>query len=676
MRLLVLLAAASLAVPCLHAQPGAAQPGAARPEAQSPTPVRARASVAREIAGPSRHVYTLALPAQTFVSGAVVQHTVDAVVEVFGPVGTRLASFDSPARGPEPFEFTATAAGPYRIEVTPFEGASGRYTFTLPTVEPVATTPERRVAQLFAAQNRPDAPAAVVLVARGDRILLERAFGSAEIAHRVPATTATRINIASASKQFTAFALARMAAEGRLSLDDSVRAFLPELPRFDGPPMTVRHLLTHTSGLREVLNLRLLDGWQGGDRLGPNAALAVARAQTAPQNAPGAEFNYNNTGYMLAALVAERVATQPFAEWMQANVFAPLGMTQTAIQTESGQVFPGAAQGYAYGETGLVAISAFDHAAGATGIVTTARDLSRWLDNLRTRRVGAAALDAITTRQRTTAGDTLGYGLGLFVGRDRGQRVIGHGGAENGSSSYVAYYPDLDARVVVLASIAGFPAEERARAVMDAYFAGRFVAETAPVAAAPGAVAFEPARFDGLAGAYALAPTFTLTFTRDEASGSSEPAKYFVQATGQPRFELFPSSDSTFFLTVVPASATFHRGPDGRAERLTWHQGGQNVPGARVAAYAPPVDSLAAFAGRYVSDEVGVVYTLAVDDSALVVRARRFAEPMRLTPTAPDRFASGGVLGELRFERGAGGAVTAFTLHAGRIRGVRFERTR
>ncbi len=316
-----------------------AAPVAVRAQPTAETPIRAgQAPVARTLSGEARHVFTLDVPARTFVSGAVVQETVDAVVEVMGPDGVRVASFDGPARGPETFTFTAATAGRYRIVVHAFEGATGRVTVAVDRAEPVATTPAGRADQAFAAVARPDVPATVVRLSQGGRVVYERAWGAADLALGVPATTETRVNIASVSKQFTAFALASLAADGRLSLGDSLRRWVPEMPVVtpaEGGPVTLRHLLTHTSGLREILNARLLTGWNLGDRLGEGAALALARRQPSPQNPPGAAFNYNNTGYMLAALAAERATATPFPEWMQAHVFAPLGMAHTSVVTET-----------------------------------------------------------------------------------------------------------------------------------------------------------------------------------------------------------------------------------------------------------------------------------------------------------------------------------------------------
>src|SRR5690606_14787827 len=203
------------------------------------------------------------------------------------------------------------AAGDYRIEVTPFERQSGRYALVVSRVEPVATTPEGKVDQLIAAFDRPDTPGGVVAVVRGGEVVYTRPFGVANLTHAVPFTAETRTNIGSTSKQFTAFAVVLLDQRGLVDLDADVRRYLPELPDF-GETVTLRHLLNHTSGYREFLNLLAIGGAQPEDAFDHDRIAELVIRQPALQNAPGAEWNYNNTGYALLAEVVSRVTETPF----------------------------------------------------------------------------------------------------------------------------------------------------------------------------------------------------------------------------------------------------------------------------------------------------------------------------------------------------------------------------
>jgi CubicO group peptidase (beta-lactamase class C family) len=239
-----------------------------------------------------------------------------------------MSRVDFSSRGPEPFQFESVAAGMYRIEVSPFERQTGRYTLTMRRVEPVATRPADRVDQIMAGFANPATPGAVVAVIRNGEVAFSRAYGAANLEHSIPFRVDTRTNIGSTSKQFTAFAIELLAQRGELSLDDDVREHLPELPDL-GKVVTIRHLLTHTSGYREFLNTLALSGRRldHGDWIERDEIVRMVQRQPELQNDPGAEWNYNNTGFALLARIVERKSGMDFADFLRENVFEPLGFT-------------------------------------------------------------------------------------------------------------------------------------------------------------------------------------------------------------------------------------------------------------------------------------------------------------------------------------------------------------
>ena len=656
---------------------------AAAPPLAAQTTLSVGAPVEARLAAGGADVYVLDLDANAFVAGRADQRSVDVVVTVSGPDGAEIATFDGPARGAEPFQFEGGAAGRYTIAVAPFEGEAGDYAIALARVEPVATTPAGRVDQRLARFEGDDRPGVLVAVVDGGEVVFQRAYGMANLTHGVPMTLDTRTNIGSTSKQFTAFALALLADRGALSLDDDVRAYLPELPDF-GETVTLRHLLTHTSGYREFLNLLYAAGRRidEGDYIDPAEVVRVVQRQPALQDAPGTVWNYNNTGYALAALVVERVTGQPFPEWMAENVFAPAGMTDTVVRASPSEIVPGSAQGYVADEDGgWREARDLGAAVGPGAVYTTVADLAQWMRNYDTAALGGrAVVDQMTTRYVLADGDTTDYGLGLIVDTVGGRRRVHHGGADSAHRSAFAVYPEIGAGVLVLTNapenVGGF-----ADRVAQTFFADRFL-DPAETAEAPdaggadpgGAVDFDDALFDDYAGRYALdvAPDFVLAFRRGDDGG------YLTQATGQPAFEIVPTSDSTFVLTAIEAGLTFHRDADGVVRSATLHQNGDNRAtklDAEPTDAAPP--DLGAFAGRYASDELEAAYTLSVVDGELVAALPRYPEPFPLRHTAGDTFTLpfGPARATIEFARDAAGAVTGFALDAGgRSRGIRFER--
>ena len=626
------------------------------------------------------HAFTVDLQANRFVMADVEQHSLDVVVTIKAPDGSTVSRVDFSSRGPEQFQFESKAAGAYRIELSPFERQTGRYTLTMRRVEPVATRPADRVDQIMAGFANAATPGAVVAVIRDGEIAFSRAYGAANLQHAVPFRVDTRTNIGSTSKQFTAFAIELLAQRGELSLDDDVREHLPELPDF-GKLVTIRHLLTHTSGYREFLNALALTGRRldHGDWIEREEIVRLVQRQPELQNDPGAEWNYNNTGFALLARIVERKSGMDFADFMRENVFEPLGMENTVVRAVPSQVIRNSAQGYVPGEGGVWAdASDLSGAMGAGGIYTTVGDLARWMRNFRRATVGGPSTFAdMTTRYVLTSGDTTDYGLGLFIDEYRGLRRVQHGGADVAHRSTLVYYPELDAGVVVLSNNATANVAQLADRVTDVFFADRLAPrDTEGEAVASGeafdAADFDAQDFDGLAGRYELAaaPGFILSFT-------TEDGEFFTQATGQPRFPIFPTSDSTFELRVVEASMTFHRGADGRADSLTLHQNGHHVA-RRVAgdAWSPDVAALREYTGRFYSPELETFYVFAIEDGGLVLRHNRLEEALKLTPGSErDRFAATFPLAEVEFTRGEDGSVQGIVVANGRTRGVRFWKT-
>ncbi|MEM8560563.1 MAG: serine hydrolase domain-containing protein, partial [Bacteroidota bacterium] len=407
--------------------------------------------------------FTIDLEAGQFVYGEADQRTVDVVIDVTGPDGASVERIDQSGRGPEPFTFTTDAAGTYTLTITPFEQQSGAFALTVLRAEPIATTPTGQLDQRMAPFDADDRPGAIVAVIRDGEVDLARTYGQANLAHGLPITRTTRFNIGSVSKQFAGVFFALMAEEGRLTLDDDVRTYLPELPDF-GTTVTLRHLLNHTSGYREVYGPLAMTGRTvGGDILDRQDAIDVVVRQPDLQFAPGSRHLYNSTAYVLLTTIAERITEQPYPDWMDAHVFGPLGMTQTTIEREAGDVIPNMARSYTTTERGTFREDFEAYAYyGATDVYTTVDDLAKWMQFLKTGdlgngRGGPGVIARMTEKSVLTNGDTLDYTLGLTVSEHLGLTRYSHGGATGGYRAFLAYYPEIDAGLVMMGNIGAVP---------------------------------------------------------------------------------------------------------------------------------------------------------------------------------------------------------------------------
>jgi CubicO group peptidase (beta-lactamase class C family) len=644
---------------------------AAAARGQEPMPLSRGQTLEAEIPTGAVRQYAIRSRAGQFVFGEVDQRTVDVVVTIYGPDGLELARFDGPARGPEPFQFRAAEAGTYRVEVAPFQQEAGRYAITLRRLEPLATSPEGQVDQLMAPYTGRDRPGGVVAVTRGGRIVFARGYGMANLEDGIPNTPATVYHMASVSKQFTAFAIAMLADQGKLGLDDDVRRYLPNVPDF-GRTITLRHLLTHTSGLRDQWELWGMAGGLMDDVIRQQDLLRLVERQRELNFDPGAEYLYSNTGFMLLSEVVAKVGGAPFPAWMQTNIFTPLGMTASQIYDDHERLVKGRAYSYQSGADGAKK-SVLSYAnMGATSLFTTAEDLARWLGNWHSGRVGGPrVLAMMQERGVLNRGDTLPYALGIGARYYRGLPILAHGGSDAGYRTALVYLPTPDAGVIVLGNTASLNAGNVSEQVMDAFFADVLAPKTVPppLAQPPaGTVVVAASLLRSYAGTFVLTPGSTVEFAVDGD-------RLFIQVAGQPRFPMTPLADTLFRVEVpgVDAVVEFVPGSSGPTIAGTIHQNGDH-PFRRLEPWSPGVADLAAFAGRYWSPELETSYTILEKDGQLVARHRRHGD-IPLSPREPDQFDGGQwFFGRVLFLRDSGGAVTGFRVTGGRVRNLLFER--
>ena len=623
--------------------------------------------------------YTIQADADEFVLGEVNQISIDVTIRVLDPDGAQIGRFGGLGRGHERFGGRIETAGTYTAELFFLgddEDATGSYEITLLRHEDIATDPKKLADQMMARFDGEHSPGAAVRVWRNGKTLYSKTYGMANLAYGIPFEPDTRTNIGSTSKQFTAFAIMLQADRGLLSLDDDIRTHIPELPEFD-ETIQVRHLITHTSGLREFLNLLRMTGRRldRGDWIDRSEIIEIVQRQPALQNVPGAEWNYNNTAYGLAAVIVERTSGQDYHVFMQENVFGPLGMTGTMVRPSIRHIVPNLSEGYTPGPDGYRQIGDLGGAVGAGGIYSTIGDLQTWVENYANPRIGTReSIDEMMTSFVLNGGVETGYGYGLFMDEQGGLKRVQHGGADVAHRSMLAYYPEINAGITTQSNHAQFNSNvafELAAAFFKDDMEAEEEGEGAVAEAEFDAGSYDPEAFDELVGRYALdaSPDFVLTFTREGDT-------LYVQATGQQRLEIVPTSDSTFRLLAVEASVTFTRGEEGEVEGAIMHQNGANQPATRLEGeapeeWAPTEEDLADYAGRFYSEELETFYTLSVEEGELVMHQRRLGE-VTLTAGEEDNFTGGNL--SFAFERDRNGEVIGFYLSNGRTRDVRFGR--
>jgi CubicO group peptidase (beta-lactamase class C family) len=504
-------------------------------------------------------------------------------------------------------------------------------------------------------------PGCAVGVSQKGKNAIEKAYGMADLEHGVPITPDTIFEAGSVSKQFTAAAILLLAREGKLSLDDPARKYIPELPDY-GAPLTIRHMLNHTSGLRDWGTVADIAGWPRGTRAHTHAhVLDIVSRQRALNFPSGTRYSYSNTGYNLAAIIVARVSGQPFAEFTRARIFAPLGMTRTSWRDDYTRIVKDRAIAYSDGPGGFTMAMPFENVHGNGGLLTTVGDLLTWTRNFSQPVVGDSAfVKEQVSPGRFNDGRQHAYALGLMIGAYRGVREVSHSGATAGYRAWLSEYPDRQLAVAVLCNVSSGAATQYAHAVADVYLGlPASTAATASTNDGQGSGTTSPApnhsALDALAGMYRRTDTgepITVSRSGDE-----------LRAGGGLR--LTARSDTRF---AAANGLTYDFSAD--ALTVTDVFGSRDVY-ARVRREELAPRPLAGYAGTFESDEAETSLVSAVDGDILVLK-RRPDTVIRLTPVYADAFR--GSIGFVRFQRDAAGRVVGFSITQDRVWEMRFQR--
>jgi CubicO group peptidase (beta-lactamase class C family) len=379
----------------------------------------------------------------------------------------------------------------------------------------------------------------------------------ADLEHDIRNTPATIFEAGSVSKQFTSAAIVLLAQQGKLSLSDDVRKYIPELPDY-GTPITIRHMMTHTSGLRDWGSVAGISGWPRGDRVHTHAHVVdILSRQRALNFNPGVQYSYSNSGYNLLAVIVDRVSGMSFAEFSTRYIFEPLGMNSTQWRDDYTRIVKGRSVAYAArGSNGFAQDMPFENVHGNGGLLTTVGDLLIWTQNLETGRLGGPGfLEIMHRRGVLNSGDTITYASGLMITRYSGIPEVSHTGSTAGYRAFLARYPEQKVAVAVLCNIGSVNPGGVGHQVADI-----FLADALPAA----------------------------------AEGAQTAARGRVGAAGA--------------------------GRAGRAGRGGGRGG--VAGGAGAAPYTPSAAELNALAGEYYSPDAEVTFNVVVEEGRLFIRRR------------------------------------------------------
>jgi CubicO group peptidase (beta-lactamase class C family) len=483
--------------------------------------------------------------------------------------------------------------------------------------------------------------------------VLSRAYGMADLEHDIPNTPSTIFEAGSVSKQFTSAAIVLLALEGKLSLDDDVRKYVPEVPDY-GKTITFRHLMTHTSGLRDWGSVAEISGWGRQNRTHRHAhVLDIVSRQSALNFEPGHEYSYSNTGYNLLAIVVSRVSGMQFAEFSKKRIFGPVGMTSTEWRDDYTRIVKGRSSAYSVRNADVSIMRPIEDVHGNGGLLTTVSDLLLWNRALAEGRLGGSEFVRLMHQQgRLNDGTEITYASGLVVDDFAGVPSVTHTGSTSGYRAFLGRYPEHDLSVAMLCNASNVPTSETGGKIARVYLGG--AAKTPPE---PREYMVPIEALEARVGVYRNA--------RTGIPVDVELHEGRLRVDG--RFELVPTGANELQAGAGGPRFVF----EGASVRM-FSEDGEEALFERVERFTPSAGELRAFAGRFYSSDAETELDASVVDSDLVLR-RRPDWSVTLAPKYEDAFDAPD-FGLVRFRRGPDGRVVELSLRQPRVYDLRFER--
>ncbi len=525
---------------------------------------------------------------------------------------------------------------------------------------------------VFERFDRTDSPGCALGVYQDGRIQYARGYGMASLEHGVALSPRSVLDVGSISKQFTAMAMLMLQKDGKLSIDDPIRKYIPEMPAY-ADRITLRRALSQTSGLRD---LYIMMGQTGRTFAGDTVdALRVITRSAEPNYEPGARYLYTNSGWILAAQMVYRLTGKTLAEFAEERIFAPLGMHDTRYHADVSTIIPNGAEGYAPRPGGgfRVARSTYDGAiVGAGAVHTSVEDFLRWLNNYDSATVGGRdIIETMTTPTKlndgspATSGATQAYAVGLSVGTVRGLRTISHGGSWAGYRGHFIRFPDQRFAVATFCNLTTSGPDSLARKVAGIYLGDRMQPDTDLAWRA--ALASAPKRDVPVASLRPLTGVWR-NVDRGEVRRTRLVGDTLFSVGGE-RTRMVPLEGGRF--RVGPGTEVRFEGDAAVPSRMLVRTAGDIVTYTRADTAALTPAKLAEYAGDYRSDEVEATHTWKVEKGQLIAYVNNRRQGV-LEPSYIDGFTRGGNV--IDVQRDARGRISGFVLEAGRVRHLRFTR--
>ena len=528
-----------------------------------------------------------------------------------------------------------------------------------------------KVDKLFAKWDKTDSPGCALGIIKDGKIIYKKGYGMANLEHGIPITPKSVFYIGSVSKQFVSMSIALLIKQEKLSLDDDIRKYLPEMPDY-GTPITVQNLIYHTSGLRDYLTLLGIAGIDFGTYHEDDVVELIAR-QKALNFSPGERYLYSNSGYFMLAVIVKRASGKSLRQFADENIFKPLEMKNSHFHDDYTMPIKNRASGYfpAGGGKYKNFISTFD-CVGSGGLFTSVEDLFLWDQNFYHHKVGGKDLiDLMHTKGKLNSGEELDYAFALVIGKYKGLKTVSHGGALGGYRSALIRFPEHNFSVICLSNLSSFNPIRLSRQVADIYLADKFIEEKAKPEAKPAEkvkfITLPKKKLQEKKGAY-IDPEDGAVIKLSLRGNT-----LILEMYGQ-RFSLAAISETEFKVLKAPVDTVIKFEKQKKGKPMLMHIFRDAEKSDTYESFKPAEPTpgqLKEYTGDYYSDELQVTFRLALKEGNLHFIHKNAAESP-LQPTLQDKFTVRGY--RINFIRDEEKKLTGFTLDAGRVKNLRFDK--
>lgn len=532
---------------------------------------------------------------------------------------------------------------------------------------------KQAIDSLFSEWNKPDVPGCALGIIKDGKLIYSKGYGIGDLEHDIPLTPTSVFYLGSVSKQFVTFSILLLEEQGKLDLDDNIQKYLPDFPEY-GAPLTIRHFIHHTSGVRDYLGLMYLKGRNYLDNTDVGEVYELIKRQKELNFSPGEKYLYSNSCYFMLAMIVEKAAGQSLRKFAQAHIFGPLGMKNSLFYDDNtdlikNRVFSYQKKNDEEGFNNL--IMRFD-LVGSGGVYSNIEDLFLWDQNFYDNKLGKGGQEIIQKMHEEgelNNGESCGYAFALNNGTYKGLKTVSHGGALAGYRAQLMRFPEAQFSVIILANRGDANPTRKAFQVADIMLKEKLVEESQKKEIKTDAPditnALEKFTLKQLTGNFEIQPGLALEITIKDDS------LHILQSWNQSAYSIISTTGNTYEIPNDPSiQFVFSELKDDFAQILTVFQNGNETICKRKEKVAVSNLSLEDYTGNFYSEELDAMYLLFLEDGVLKVKIASYdAQELSLYDT--DTFNSN--YGLVRFN-GANGAIKGFELDAGRVTKLKFER--